>query len=79
MKDIPFKKDNMFCFDNESFLYLVALQDKWQSIKNAQFQIVHIICRILETIKNTLRSIIVYAISNLQINQLNYVQYLFIV
>jgi hypothetical protein len=28
MKDIPFKKDNMFCFDNESFLYLVALQDK---------------------------------------------------
>ncbi|CAF3955353.1 unnamed protein product [Rotaria sp. Silwood2] len=28
MNDIPFKKDNTFCFDNESFRYLVALQNE---------------------------------------------------
>ncbi|CAM4865629.1 unnamed protein product [Rotaria socialis] len=27
MNDIPFKRDNTFCFDNESFRYLVSLQD----------------------------------------------------
>jgi hypothetical protein len=27
MNDIPFKKENTFCFDNESFRYLVALQN----------------------------------------------------
>ncbi|CAF4073751.1 unnamed protein product [Rotaria sordida] len=28
--DVPFKKENTFCFDNESFRYLVALQNKIQ-------------------------------------------------
>jgi predicted GTPase len=28
MSDIPFKKDNTFCFDSESFRYLVALRNK---------------------------------------------------
>ena len=27
IQDIPFKKENTFCFDNESFRYLVALQN----------------------------------------------------
>jgi hypothetical protein len=27
MADVPFKKDNTFCFDSESFRYLVALQN----------------------------------------------------
>jgi hypothetical protein len=27
MSDIPFKKENTFCFDNEAFRYLVALQN----------------------------------------------------
>ncbi|CAF0741610.1 unnamed protein product [Adineta ricciae] len=30
LKDIPFNKENTFCFDNESFRYLVALQNKIQ-------------------------------------------------
>jgi GTP-binding protein EngB required for normal cell division len=28
MSDIPFKKENTFCFDNESFRYLVALKNR---------------------------------------------------
>jgi GTPase SAR1 family protein len=28
MTDVPFKKDNTFCFDSESFRYLVAIQNK---------------------------------------------------
>jgi hypothetical protein len=28
MADINFKKDNTFCFDSESFRYLVALQNR---------------------------------------------------
>ncbi|CAF0951423.1 unnamed protein product [Adineta ricciae] len=30
LKDIPFNKENTFCFDNESFPYLVALHNKIQ-------------------------------------------------
>ena len=30
ISDIPFKKENTFCFDNESFRYLVALQNNIQ-------------------------------------------------
>ena len=29
MNDIPFKKENTFCFDSESFRYLVALQNQY--------------------------------------------------
>jgi hypothetical protein len=95
--DIPFRKENTFCFDSESFRYLVALQNKisfsdeeqhdyemswstsvkesnrlidyvctkltlyrmqdgWQSIKHAQFEIVHMVRPILETIRNILRN-----------------------
>jgi hypothetical protein len=28
MNDIPFQKENTFCFDSESFRYLVALRNK---------------------------------------------------
>ncbi|CAF3642275.1 unnamed protein product [Rotaria sp. Silwood1] len=96
--DILFKKSNTFCFDNESFRYLVArkngikfddyqkdeykqswitsvnetnrliqyichdlkpcFQKTWTSIEHAQFQINRMIRPILETIKNTMRNII---------------------
>ncbi|CAF1548402.1 unnamed protein product, partial [Rotaria sordida] len=94
-------KENTFCFDSESFRYLVALQNdikfngeekqkyemrwstsvkeanrlidyinekltvyridkEWQSIKHAQFEIFYMIRPILETIRNTLRNLILY-------------------
>ncbi|CAF3208193.1 unnamed protein product [Rotaria sp. Silwood2] len=95
--DISFKKENAFCFDSESFRYLVALRNKieftdeekqeyqmswstsvkesnhlidyienkltvyhiengWQSIKHAQFEITYMIRPILETMRNILRN-----------------------
>ncbi|CAF1333113.1 unnamed protein product [Rotaria sp. Silwood1] len=101
INDISFKKENTFCFDSESFRYLVALQNEikfnaeekqeyeiswstsvresnrlinyiskelnayridkgWQSIKHAQFEISYMIRPILETIRNTLRNLILY-------------------
>ncbi|CAF3577632.1 unnamed protein product [Rotaria sp. Silwood1] len=97
-KDILFKKTNTFCFDNESFRYLVAckkniefddyqkeeyqhswvtsvnetnrlmqyvckelkpsLQKDWTSIEHAQFQINRMSRPLLETIKNTIRNMI---------------------
>ncbi|CAF4430453.1 unnamed protein product, partial [Rotaria sp. Silwood2] len=97
--DVPFKKENTFCFDNESFRYLVALQNgikfnddekheyemSWstsvtqskrlidyirknvvvyhiegnlQSMKYVQFEIIHMIRPILETMRNYLRNLI---------------------
>jgi len=99
IRDIPFKKENTFCFDSESFRYLVALrngiifneedkqeygtswstsvkesnrlidyirakllihpiQGEWQSIKHAQFEIVHMVRPILEAMRNILRNMI---------------------
>ncbi|CAF1133069.1 unnamed protein product [Rotaria sordida] len=98
--DILFKKSNTFCFDSESFRYLIArknrikfddyqkdeykrswitsvnetnrliqyicnelkpcLQKSWMSIEHAQFQINRMIRPILETIKNTMRNIILF-------------------
>jgi GTP-binding protein EngB required for normal cell division len=99
ISDIPFQKDNTFCFDSGSFRYLVALQNEvpcdkedkheyerswsisakesnrliayinqklfvypieneWQSIKRAQFEISHMIRPILETMRNILRNLI---------------------
>ena len=99
MNDIPFEKKNTFCFDNESFRYLVALQNQihfnddekhdyemswstsvnestrlinyicekldiclmhseWNSIKQAEVQITHMMRPILETIRNILRNLI---------------------
>jgi GTPase SAR1 family protein len=101
VKNIPFEKKNTFCFDSESFRYLVALQDgfkfndmqedemknswirsveeskrlrnflckelqpyrrniQWQSIQNAQYQIISLIRPMLETIRNILRNILLY-------------------
>jgi hypothetical protein len=97
IKDIPFEKRNTFCFDSESFRYLVAqlngvkfddyqkeeykqswitsanesnrllkyicteiksyLQNDWQSIEHAQFQITLLVRPMLETIRNTMRNI----------------------
>ena len=97
--DIPFGKGNTFCFDSESFRYLVAIQNEvsfsdddkreyerswsnsvkesnrlinhiatnltsydmksgWQSVKNAQFEISHMIRPMSETMRNVLRNII---------------------
>ncbi|CAF3794826.1 unnamed protein product [Rotaria sp. Silwood1] len=38
--EIPFKKDNTFCFDNESFRYLVALQNniKFDTIEHSEYE-----------------------------------------
>ena len=99
IEGIHFGKENCFCFDSESFRYLVALRsgieisglnreeyekswsisvkqsnrfidyidnnlsaykmdNGWQSIKNAQFQITYMIRPILETIRNILQNII---------------------
>ncbi|CAF2753086.1 unnamed protein product [Rotaria sp. Silwood2] len=99
MSDISLKKENTFCFDSESFRYLVALQNEvpftdeekqkydrswstsvneshrlidyidkeltvyrieneWQSIKHAQFEISYMIRPILEAMRNILRNII---------------------
>ncbi|CAF1345238.1 unnamed protein product [Rotaria sordida] len=37
--EIPFKKENTFCFDNESFRYLVALQNniKFDTIEHSEY------------------------------------------
>ena len=105
MNDIPFQKENTFCFDSESFRFLVASQNNilfnnedkneydksWsasvkesnrlidyittklpvyviengrQSIKNAQFEISHMIRPMLETIRNILRNSILYRINS---------------
>ncbi|CAF3309880.1 unnamed protein product [Rotaria socialis] len=112
MSDITFKKENTFCFDSESFRYLVALQSDvsfgydekteyehswstsvkesnrlidyiniklivyrmengWQSIKHAQFEISYMIRPILEAIRNILRNTILWNTtqSNQQIEQ----------
>jgi len=100
INDIPFRKENTFCFDNESFRYLVALQNRirfnndeekyeyelsWltslkeskrlvsyvntqlkacplcterKSIKHVQIEINQMIRPILETMRNSLRHII---------------------
>ena len=100
-KDVPFRKYNTFCFDNESFRYLVALQnsirfddqdrqeyemswvksvdeskrlyryidedllpchrqDDYQSMKGAEIAIKSLVRPILESIRNIIRSIILY-------------------
>jgi GTP-binding protein EngB required for normal cell division len=105
--DIPFKKENTFCFDNESFRYLIALQNdiqfsdeekheyemswstsvtqsnhlidyirnklpvyqitgKLQSIKHAQFQILHMIRPMLEAMRNILRNLILHKMNLLK-------------
>ncbi|CAF1537655.1 unnamed protein product, partial [Rotaria sordida] len=97
--DVPFKKENTFCFDSESFRYLVALQNgisfnndekheyemswiksvtqsnrlidyicknitiyridnKLQSMKHVQFEIIPMIESMLETMRNILRNLI---------------------
>ena len=98
VKNIPFGKGNTFCFDSESFRYLIALQrrvkfdederddfeqswsksaneskrfrdflcnqnayrknNKWQSVKDAQFQINSMIRPMLEGIRNLQRNIL---------------------
>ncbi|CAF0974404.1 unnamed protein product [Adineta steineri] len=105
LDDISLQKENIFCFDNESFRYLIALQNgisfnnndivqyetSWktstkesnrlikyictglnsyslqnrcQSIKHAQFQILHLIRPILETIRNIFRNITLWNIES---------------
>ncbi|CAF3881101.1 unnamed protein product, partial [Rotaria sordida] len=105
--NVPFKKENTFCFDSESFRYLVALQNgisfnndekheyemSWstsvtqsnrlidyirrnitiyridnnlQSMKHAQFEIMHMISPMLETMRNILRNLILYRMNSLK-------------
>ncbi|CAF3179320.1 unnamed protein product [Rotaria sp. Silwood2] len=105
--DVPFKKENTFCFDSKCFRFLVALQNgikfnddekhkyvmSWstsvtqskrlidyirrnvsiysinsnlQSIKNAQFEIIHMIDPMLETMRNILRNLILLKMNSLK-------------
>jgi hypothetical protein len=75
MNDIPLQKENTFYFDTESFInrltsiielnhlidYLnpCRMQGKYQSFKQAQFEIIPMIRPILETMRNILRNMIV--------------------
>ncbi|CAF0880650.1 unnamed protein product [Adineta ricciae] len=101
IENVVFNRANTFCFDNEAFRFLVALQNdisfdkenkreyemswsksvvestklikyiseeltvyhinnRWTSIRQAQFEILYMVRPILETIRNILRNIILF-------------------